>query len=322
MWRRAAHANTRRKQGQYVPPVDDMPIYYVGCGASQTVAELSSALDLINGLDELPWPEEQCILLWEPFIHGAVPAIGARWSGLYGIVRDAGYGEQAAHIQSFAGLFDGVLKMDDEPAMILQKLDKDMQRPCWDKYNMADAYRWLPVEEQRIVEEFHTMQDHTVGKNGTWLAGSLVNKRDGGVSVGELYYPIDLLHCLSMLAAPCHYMVVSRFAEGFGTKAQRRWTKEKPIFVSVPYDRLYKLIEDQQERQPVQPHFRRGHIRHMWKESGINRFALPDNPAERFQLVKRHHVRRIYIHPTWVGDPLILDGDVTHEVQQGETELN
>jgi len=141
---------------------------------------------------------------------------------------------------------------------------------------------------------------------------------------GMTWFSVACSHFLSLsaLAFPCGYQVRAKLKDGFGTRRQRRMSSGKPLMTHVMHDRLYRTYADATgDACPVAPHFRRGHIRHLWKMAGVDRAGLPRDPFARVRLAVEKHVRRIYVHPSWIGDSRFGDDSFDFEIVTGETEL-
>lgn len=133
-------------------------------------------------------------------------------------------------------------------------------------------------------------------------------------------HPLALFYAL---AVPTQYIVDARLPE-FGPGPFRRRFRNKPICMHLKFERLYRLYEmahSDEERPPVEPHGRHGHIRHYWRAAGVDKRVLPASPKERLRLVQTKRVRRQYIHPTWIGETKWTFDGVQLEVRVGESDL-
>jgi hypothetical protein len=124
---------------------------------------------------------------------------------------------------------------------------------------------------------------------------------------------MTLIRAFCNLVVPCHYYVKTTFPEGFGPKKFARAIRGKPMFSMISFDRLHAICPETQGMQR-EAHWRRGHYRYLWKRAGLNRFALPDSPAQRFELVRRFKVDRVYIQPTWIGPRSFVVDGVQYEI--------
>ena len=171
-----------------------------------------------------------------------------------------------------------------------------------------------PSKETLIRDYIKYLSPH--GLEEFWCALEL------GSKLAQPGLASDILAYLSNICVPCHYIVKSRFKSGFGTTGKmKRATKNMPIFSFITFDRLYTTFVDGGDAPPLSPHFRRGHIRHLWKESGLNRHLIPNDPIVRIKLAHAHKVRRVYIPPTWVGCQHYEDNDCRHEIITQEMPL-
>lgn len=132
--------------------------------------------------------------------------------------------------------------------------------------------------------------------------------------------PDSLSNVLWPYLMPCGYQVAGSMRRGIGDRTMRGQTQGKRLLVHVSADRLHREWKDQGGE--VTPHFRRGHIRHLWADAGIDRHQLPDRPIKRLRIANENHVRRIYVNPTWVGETTASTDRFDWEIQTGETALD
>lgn len=131
-------------------------------------------------------------------------------------------------------------------------------------------------------------------------------------------YMPSLVAAFANIVTPCHYRLKSYFTEPFGDQRTKQCFAHKPIFSLVKYDRVYRVATGCGEHD-VPPHFRRGHVRHMWLESGIDRLCLPPDPALRQRLAQERKVRRVVVSPCWVGQREFDDDGMHHEILAEES---
>ena len=134
---------------------------------------------------------------------------------------------------------------------------------------------------------------------------------------------MGIFGALVALAFPCGYQVIASSRTGFGSSATRKTTAGEPVLCNVSYDRLRRLAEEAHalEGREVDPHFRRGHYRHMWKDAGLDRLTLPASAYERMKLVLERKVRRVYVRPAWVGKKEFSHDGWDWNIQAGEMEM-
>ena len=280
------------------------PVYYVATGADDTET-LGHGVRALHEMDQLPWPAPQCIVAVEPprslwpertglslvvisllIDYRAHPSLHTQPHPIYGLHILAM--EQGTLISSGAKLWR-------EPVDRWMALwaGKDQWHPapsgprCW----VGDSWSDTPWDRTRPP-------------------------------AASLLWASALLACLVPLTYPCHYIATGTMKRGIGHKHERARTVGKKLIAYVPYDRLYTewhrtSVGDAQ----VAPHFRRGHIRNLWKQAGIDRHGLPDDPGTRLRCALENRVRRIYVHPTWVGERTGESEQFRWQIQTGETEL-
>ena len=118
---------------------------------------------------------------------------------------------------------------------------------------------------------------------------------------------VTAMQTLLLHSLPTGYLFRAT-ARNQGLKRDRRLFKPgQDALIHIPFNRLW-TIYGESFRQVMcdapEPHRRRGHIRHHWKEAGLDRrFDIPLNPADRAALVESARVRRQWINPCWVGLP-------------------
>lgn len=100
---------------------------------------------------------------------------------------------------------------------------------------------------------------------------------------------------------PSGYKLGIKISEGFGDKPIKRKTVGKIFHFITSINRIYSNSGSGHSVEEKQPHYRRPHIRHLWKSSGVNRFELPDNPFERLKIVQEKQVRRTWVSESFPG---------------------
>lgn len=131
----------------------------------------------------------------------------------------------------------------------------------------------------------------------------------------------QVLCALAAAACPCGYKVYATFAKGFGPTPVAGGVEGAVVTCHVGYDRLYRMITANGGTPPeVKPHERRGHYRYLWKASGIDRNSLPAAASERLAMAFRHNVRKVYVHPAWIGQTDFHDDGIDWHIATGESE--
>lgn len=325
----------------------NFPVYYFGFDFD--LERLGMAVQSLQAIPEIPWPDEDCIILAEEVITSLLhPDV----KGLTWIVHSKQIDDQfispgalaaEAVITGAVFLANGQIvngrsgyyylsHVKVDPSSWTTTIEESIKKHAAQIQKAACAVLRQPdltTVDTTLYEQY--LRQTLVSTPGAyhWVAFDplmSIPRIQGESRSPHTPMPglaADFLGYISNLAVPCHYMLRSRFEKGFGPTGElKRLTKAKPIFSVIPYDRLYQQMRGPGEHMSeVAPHFRRGHIRHLWKEAGLNRLALPDDPKERLHLVHSHHVRRVYVHPAWIGDPSFASDDARFEVLTGEMPL-
>lgn len=296
----------------------DHTVYYMALDEGH-LATRAAAVRSLHTLEFLPWPEDSCIIaVEEPLMPtGDPPALAfiVRSPLMRSLAIRAGYQmeEQDTSVlmhftsttaldgrrwQRFAPAIGGIRKIRIEPSNRMEEI-------C-----AGTAAVWGKERGEHFAKYWSDCQP--LDKTSMWLGEA------GGCNSVEITNSI--LSALSNLAIPCHYRVLAQ-SNGFGNKATREAIRAKPFICIVAFDRLYTSQPGDGNGHPKTPHARCGHIRHLWKEAGLNRNALPPEPEKRLRLVADHHVRRIYVHPSWIGARTYAADGMEYEIQAGESEL-
>ncbi len=301
----------------------NFPVYYFAYHGD--VKTLGLSVQSLQQIPDIPWPDKQCVILAE---NAPASIMCPDWKSLVCIVHDENcravyacpggsdlvycgatflVGNVVFHSQPklyfLSHLADGVeFEIDDENwSYVRAQEHMDQLVEVWD--TASKRVKGASFNSKPNMDAFaQYLQKTSVWENNKplWVAYDLPDKNpQPGLAA-------DFLAYLSNLAIPCHYMVKTRFKQGFGpTGEMKRLTAAKPIFSIVNFERLHKVYAKTGAETGIEldPHFRRGHIRHFWKESGLDRLVLPVAHSERMLLVHRRQVRRRYIQPQWIGDP-------------------
>lgn len=315
------------------PQAMEYAVYYLPF-EHHSFKEIGQSIRSMHGIPEIPWPEEDCIVCTEDHV-----------STLLG--HDVKLFIMMLHTKAFKDRMNTIPKGDDcgivEPIeffnvallpgapgkssihisrkqITLIHREGNFQCTMTEEYldNKASQFPFITDEQKEKLKNYWKAVN-APSFEGIWVA-----KEMGLPNQDQMGLASDVLGYLANIVVPCHYFVKSTFEEGFGTKSQKRVTRCKPIFSVISYDRLHRtFLPDDEDYQggTVEPHFRRGHIRHHWKKAGLNRHALPMSPGERMKLVHRHRVERVYIPPMWVGENVFSIDGVTHEIVTSEMPL-
>ncbi len=310
------------------------PVYFLPFDNTDSEI-LGQTVKGLQQLPRLPWPGEKCIVLAENPLYSILDMEEEYQCRMYSILAFVKCGNvQNPRLEGEQEIDLLVTDLVDDK--ILQYQDR-----YW-MYHVTDPnVRWMDTEEsldKRVAEikSKHKLNDpkaeekfrnyfRKIGPQGltsfwTSCVGSRPNPTE--VDLGQHGLAADMLVALANLAVPCGYMVKSSFKRGFGPTGRiKRQTKEMTIFSMIKFNRLYRTFVGGNDSHEVEPHHRRGHIRHLWKEAGLNRFSLPNDPVARIKLVHDHRVRRVVIPPTWIGEKRYETDDCDFEIITGETEL-
>lgn len=315
------------------PKAIDYAVYYLPF-EHHSFKEIGMSIRSMHGIPEIPWPEEDCIICTEDHVSTLLE-------------HDVKLFIMILHTKDFKDRMNLIPKGEDcgvvepmeffnvallpgapgkSPINIMRKQITLVHRegtyhcPVTDEYlqNKADQFPFATAEQK------NRLQSYWKAVNAPTFDGIWVAKEMGLPNQDQMGLASDVLGYLANIVVPCHYFVKSEFEDGFGTRAQRRVTRGKPIFSVISYDRLHRTFldaDDNYQGGTVEPHFRRGHIRHHWKKAGINRHALPESPIERMKIVHQKHVERSYVSPMWVGKNVFSIDGVTHEIMTKEMPL-
>lgn len=313
------------------PDAIEFPVYYLPFEHS-TFKEIGMSIRSMHGIPEIPWPEPNCIICTEDHISRLLEheiqtfilmlhtdKLKKRYNA-YPKADDCGIIEPVEFFNVFTVPGNKTALQIQRKMITLVHREGVFQTAVTEPYLERKAQQFpgaTPTQQEKLKSYWRAVNAATM--EGIWVA-----KEMGLPNQDQMGLASDVLGYLSNIVVPCHYFVRSHFDEGFGTKAQKRVTRCKPIFSVISYDRLYRTFISEEHGEgdyEVQPHFRRGHVRHHWKRAGLNRLALPESPIERMKLVYKHHVARSYIPPMWVGESRFAVDGVTHEILTEEMPL-
>jgi len=317
----------------------------------ERAAALAAGIRALHAVDEIPWPSEMSVIGttddWVPRVISGKPEANVQLlfydrsidthlkSQRGSIGKCAGFEYRMVNVHTIAvrqlAQERNVISMGEYEIHQLVKVDfgtfTEMRgfleqlirtgRPEFE--DRCDSIGFTEDRELawQQVQEF---QRSTWPESGTqvWLEQHKISDREWGTSMGIRPYS-----ALVGMTFPCGYVLTARSGDGFGPAQAKERTRGARVLCYIGYDRLCRLTEEARanEGREVEPHYRRGHHRHMWKEAGLNRIALPDSAFERMKLVLEHKVRRVYVHPAWVGKRDFLHDGWSWSIHAGETEM-
>lgn len=356
------------------------PVYVLGDKSSLGEGESSdsehletaSAIKTLHQLDDIPWPDTQCIIVSPCTVSWADSLLGQEEYVNFYIYNEKESQRLFKHVRKDAwkknfrtwdnidrGYFFDIQYIRKDGRCHVSPLDliygpnplsreRIVQNVHIFSHKVATrvtcaAKGWMPkeVREGRNVElsppdwisdeqreeydaEFLKMHDYirsfylacvpdNVDK--IWLSSA------GGENEAYGFCPAtDALAMFVPMVFPCGYKVKAAMPEGIGPPRIRKATRGKQMFCFIGYERLYRAAKDSgaDVEYHVEPHFRRGHIRHLWKEAGIDRFTLPQDHMSRHLLALQRGVRRVRVHPAWIGPKQFKTLGLDVEICQGE----
>lgn len=328
------------------PEMMELPIWFLPFNDKRE-SDLVETLRAFHGFAPLPWPDNNCIIIaedpWSSLLN--IPGRHHLVSFIHLQKNDEAYtkhmhdawGDRADIVSAAHDIklvrtvyLDGKIHIDHAPIFMENievhhsNINRDQESY---KKNAELLIKQLHIIDPDLRAKVYARMYKNLEISGRASGGSRMLKTAWTVRTPDNPYlqqmglANDILEALSNIMTPCAYAVKSRFSEGFGTSSIKRQVKDKPIFSFISFDRLYRSVVGGEYTGEMSPHFRRGHPRHLWKEAGVDRNKLPVTPSERLRLVREKRVRRIYIPPTWVGDPNISIDGVDHEILTGEIPL-
>lgn len=100
---------------------------------------------------------------------------------------------------------------------------------------------------------------------------------------------------------PCGYRFSINLREGVGRPSIKKKTKGKSITFFTTVNRIYTDFGLTRDGDEKSPHYRRPHIRHLWKAGGLNRLEVPTDPIERLNLIVKHNIERVWVKESYPG---------------------
>lgn len=310
----------------------------------KAIKHLGKSIVGMQTLPEIPWPDKNCIICTEDQISSmldsdfnqfvmilhedsmnkrfrSIPSVDdmscVEFMEIYSVFTDP------KHAHSIRVRSDLVSMMRVPNSQFQKsKIDRDEQKENIEKQIRKMATKMyganMTDETAARLRLYYNSYCYDL-PDEIWIARSVGG---GPTSIG---LATDVLGYLSNIVMPCHYFVRTEIPEGFGNRRMRRLTRDKPIISVIGYDRLHKVfLEGLVDHQggTVEPHFRRGHVKHRWKDAGLNRLALPEDMYARMALVHRHRVQRVYCPPTWIGQKTFHQDGAVHEIMTDDIPLN
>ena len=268
-----------RRQDRLSKSIRGYRTYYYG--ASSPTDSLIAA-HALQACITWPWPSDQAILI-APYVSGDN---GANW-----IAHDHGHtlcGGASIPRKKTSHLYGDLIRSTGrlDPAQLMAvsaKVLADVPHAASDVASIAAVSpRWA-------------LRTRRGGKYFDAIAGA------------------SMCYAFAHLAVPCHYLCrVVPGTIGSGD-VRRHYRAGGEIMAWLRFDRLYRQVLSDGHTdtcaEPTEPHYRRGHLRHLWGKSGINRHTLPKDAADRIALAINRRVTRVYVSPAWIGpDEIMLDG--------------
>lgn len=282
---RAAVIDLRSVVVQVWPEAISARCYYLPDSPAQEDEEGRLGVEAIEGLTELPWPERNCLVMTR---------LGDK---MFLLVHN---GMSRADVQMHMEKSDGADEADS--FLFLEKgIGDDRQvRP-------GAGNVW--------------MVHYDGSRRSGWFATRMDDEpTDGHVALTK-GLAVKVMRLLLNIACPTGYTLKLRSRSGFLRKAVRGKGRPRPLIALINRDRLYRCLPEGEEKDHmVSPHWRRGHVRWLWKHSaGIDRMTLPRDPVERLRVALQNRVANVTVHPSWVGNTHWRDGPDEFDVMTGES---
>lgn len=314
----------------------NFPVYYFSFD-DKNLDSLKVAVQAMQKMPEIPWPDDDCVILCEdPFSalsskFGKIDFFALTWVVRIKNLDILSGTKQLPHLFYLGHtiLFNKQIHHIEPELVSFFKVQIDIEK----KFKSHEEY--LDFASDRLIRDMKKLSTNFDSEDLRKIYKDYVNRVC--VSNGEAWSTFntaskteepgraaDILAAMSNIMIPCNYYVHNEFIGGFGPGPIRRITEGKPILSIIPADRLYCQYENAARtlNSEIAPHFRRGHIRHFWQESGIDRLKLPDNPEERLLLAVIKKVRRKYIHPQWIGSQEFINDDCKYRIITGEHDIS
>lgn len=287
------------------------------------------AVRSMHACDRLPWPDQPCVVAsqMEYDVSGrridgvqllALMGSSTAEVSLYShVLRKELRSSNHYFLREFEALADGnVCHVKDAGNLFFSRVHYDSHEDL-----LADLLLEGSMARgigHSIPEAVRSRAKQTLPHSGTECWVLMFHRGDGMV---HHHIAADTLSVLAAAAFPCGYRVHATIPGGFGRKELRALTSG-PTICYVDYDRLYKVASEAGGVPPeVDPHFRHGHYRHLWKAAGIDRNTLPESPEARMAMAIQFGVRKVYVSPAWVGATEFSAEGVEWRIDTGEVEL-
>lgn len=282
------------------------------CGDKKTCADVGLACRAIHETEQLPWPDENCVVASEGWPVADTLAIVAR----HGSTNRAtiltivyGRGPQLRHriIDTYAyATYDPPVPSD----LFRQSVERDLLTACRDEgidplsvVRNPEAYS---VEAHGAVGDIATLAEHLFPPPP--IAHLWVSAPRAFLS------GFFLVYALANLATACGYRVRGVRKNGYGKPSLKKRTQGGDVLFNVPFERIH-TESVAKNLCTVAPHSRRGYWRHEWKRAGLDRLTLPRELWRRMQLAFARSVRRVYVSPCWVGPRTWFDRSYDYAIE-------
>lgn len=299
----------------------DFHVYYFPYDDSD-LNIVRESVQALQSLDEIPWPSENCIILAEDPVS-VMLSNQKQYSGPKILIWYIKTKESKNNILiGYVELKNNSIKINGPLKYQLKRMEFQIQSNESREGYIDKAVNFLKTQEpsaECITEQYREYLRKVCvssSANSGWVIVTDKNEIKSGMAA-------DILASMASIITPCSYIAKACFPNGFGFGKVKKISKNTKIITLIKPERLYaNYSHNTTIDQSRNAHERRGHIRHFWKEAGIDRFKLPDTLADRLKLVKEHKVRRTYINPAWVGPKIVKLEDCEISVTENEIELN
>jgi len=306
-----------------------LPVYYFAFDGD--VERVGLGVQSLQAIEQIPWPDDACIILAED-VAASLICKDDTVRSLVWMVYSKNLKVMLARPESSELVYVGAAMLIDGRLVHTQPTLHWLEHMGPEHFEDPDRADSKNKTIQVLTEICDDLGVETTPERYDDYLNRVIVQKDCSAWVAfdqeskqaKPGLAADFLAYLANLAIPCHYMLRSRPKKGFGPTGEiKRLTRGKPIFSVIPHERLYHVLNSKHDGGPVARHFRRGHIRHLWKKGipALDRLLLPDPPKDRIRLVHMHQVPRVYVHPTWVGSPNFEEDGFDFEVMTGEMPL-
>ena len=284
------------------------------------------AIRALHMMPELPWPDEECIIIAE--------RLGSNkgWRDLEVFARLKTNAEELGTCPHPLGRgYDGVdvANYDCLSAIRAEWVNGGyrFRNPEWGMMRRLQCTDWADGEmpKEFLIELKHLDAEDRQYFRGCWPVG-------GSVWTSQLYWLTDKgeeqhrkstqfamacrhLRALANIIMPCHYAITATHKGTIGHRGLRKKMAGRQMGMRIPYERLYEVNPEMKNGQ-VHPHHRRGHVRWLWKHRGIDRMTLPADPAVRIAKALTEDVPMVKVRPSWIGAHQWGEDGVGYEIDK------